>query len=118
MSQSPPFPPAGSRAYANKLCDHFRSLAEALSIEAGVEDFGKNCCMMMGVQITESDKQNEIAVRAVGGLRNSIKVVAMIVRLAAKNIAAHEGITEHAAILRVLDDLKNDVLNYNAEVQE
>ena len=97
------------------MCGHFVSLSSTLRDVVGAEEFGRYCSMMFGVQIQEEGKPNAIEIRAIGGLRNSIKVAAMIMRLAGKNVAKHEGIPEQEALLRVLEDLKNDVLHYDAQ---
>ena len=99
------------------MCGHFKGLSDALREEIGAECFGRYCSMMFGVCVEENGEK-AIELRAVGGLGNSIKVCAMIMRLAAKNLEKHAQISEKEALLHVLEDLKNYVINYKAQAIE
>lgn len=113
-----PAPAPGTREFADMMCGHFQGLSEALRDVIGPETFGKYCSMMFGVQVRDPEGRPAIELRAIGGLRNSINVCAMIMRLAAKNLVKNAGMSEQEALMAVLEDLKSDVINYDAHTLE
>lgn len=96
------------------MCKHFVAMSEALRDVMGAENFGKYCSMMCGIQIHKDDKEVGLEIRSIGGVNNSIRVCAMIVRLAAKNVASNAGIGEQEALMMVLDDLKDYITGFDA----
>lgn len=112
MSQE--MPKAGTVEFAHYMCDHFAALSGALKDLVG-DDYGEYCSMMFGVRV-DTENARCVEIRANGGLRNSVRVCANVCNLAAINLVKNNpGMTVEDAVLRVLEDLKHDMLSYRPE---
>lgn len=110
-------PKGGTPEFSQYLRGHFDSLTDALKDLIG-DDFGKFASIIMGVDSIGQDGKNMFQLFATGNVRNSIRCCAMILHTAAKNAVISEKISEEAAMMRMLEELRKDVMMYKGNIKD
>ena len=123
MPQDPP--KVGTKEWAEWVCSHFTSLVEAMRDMIGDEVFRDSCAFSVGVKFMECNEKCTcgkhkygMIVNARGNIEISIRMMADLMDLAAINIHHQykkEGCTYESALAKVLQDVKNELVNTQRE---